>query len=831
MFKKLLVIVVIVLSGISAAAQNKVTGKVVDATTLSPEPGAVVQLFAGGTENENMKGYAISDSLGLFSISYKNLQPGTECIVQVMNMGRKTVQKTVTMREGTTDAGTIALEDDIQAIQSSKISAAKPLIKMDADKISYDVESDTDAKASNVLDLLRKVPMVTVDGQDNITVNGSSNFKVYVDGKPNQMISANPSKVFKSMPASAVKGIEVITNPGAKYDAEGTGGVLNLTMARTEDGKSALPDGANGSISGGIDTQGSLSGGLYLNAKKGKLTVGGDIYTGLERQWDLSQETNQHYTSTNTDITENLHVDKSTNPYLFGDINASYELDTLNLFSASLGIMSWAYNQDATGSGNATVGGTPLYSYDGSGSTSGGSNGINASFDWQHNFAGNKEKMFTLSYRFSGDPEKEYTERKYDNVTGTTMNNVKVDGKNVSQEHTFQADYTTPIAKGQTLSSGLKYIYRNNYSNDEYYINPGTGYVLQPTKDSEYHHHNNIAAAYTEYAGSFGKFSTKLGLRYEYTFLDVQFEDGTSYDGHYDNFVPNVSLQYNLGMTSNIGLTYNMRISRPGITYLNPFINRSDPNKLSYGNPDIQPEKTHNFALKYNFFSPKFMLNAGLMYRFGEGGISSYQKYAADPDDPSRMILHSTYGNIVSNSTYGVNWFINWNPVKDTRIYTSSNLGYTVISSPQLNQSNSGFNGHFMFGAQQTIFWDMRLSANLFGATKRYTLQGWGSGFSGLSLGVSKSFLEEKLNVSLRGFTNVKGGKYFYFENYTEGKDFTTHSKVYIPIRSVGIELTYNFGKSNIQVKKAQRTITNDDVVNAQNAMQQQSAQTNMQQQ
>ena len=830
MFKKLLVIVGIVLSCFSAAAQNKVTGKVVDATTLSPEPGAVVQLFTGGTETENMKGYAISDSLGLFSISYKNIQPGTESIVQVMNMGRKTVQKTVTLREGTTDAGAIALEDDIQAIQSSKISAAKPLIKMDADKISYDVENDTDAKASNVLDLLRKVPMVTVDGQDNITVNGSSSFKVYVDGKPNQMISANPSKVFKSMPASAVKGIEVVTNPGAKYDAEGTGGVLNLTMARTEDGKSALPDGASGSVSAGIDTQGSLSGGLYLNAKKGKLTVGGDIYTGLERQWDLSQETNQHFVSTKTDIAENYHVAKSTNPYLFGDINASYELDTLNLFSASLGIMSWAYNQDATGSGSATVGGTPLYSYDGFGSASGGSNGINASFDWQHNFAGNKEKMFTLSYRFSGDPENQFTERRYDNVTGTAMNDVKVDGKNVSQEHTFQADYTTPIAKGQTLSSGLKYIYRNNYSNDEYYIDPGTGYVLQPTKDSEYHHHNNIAAAYTEYAGSFGKFSTKLGLRYEYTFLDVQFEDGTSYDGHYDNLVPNVSLQYNLGQTSNLGLTYNMRISRPGITYLNPFVNRGEPNKISYGNPDIQPEKTHNFGLKYNYFSPKFMLNAGMLYRFGEGGISSYQKYAADPDDPSRMILHSTYGNIVSNSTYGVNWFINWNPVKDTRIYTSSNLGYTVISSPQLNQSNSGFNGHFMFGAQQTIFWDMRLSANLFGATKRYTLQGWGSGFSGLSLGVSKSFLKEKLNVSLRGFTNVKGGKYFYFENYTEGKDFTTHSKVYIPIRSVGIELTYNFGKSNIQVKKAQRTITNDDVVNAQNAMQQQSAQTSMQQ-
>jgi hypothetical protein len=829
MVKRLLTVFVLALSCMQVFAQNSVIGKVVDAVTLSPEPGAVVQLFEGAAENENMKGYALSDSLGCFSISYKNILPGTECALTVVNMGRKTVTLSVKVRDGITDAGTIPVEDDIQAIQSSKVSAAKTLVKMDADKISYDVENDTDAKASNVLDLLRKVPMVTVDGQDNITVNGSSSFKVYVDGKPNQMFSSNPSKVFKAMPASAVKKIEVITNPGAKYDAEGTGGVLSLTMARTEDGKSAVPDGANGSVDIGLDSRGSLDGGLYLNAKKGKLTVGSNIYIGLQRQVDLSQESTQHINDSDTDIVTGAHVDKMNSPYLFGDINASYELDTLNLFSASLGIQGWSYSQFATGYGNGSMGGVPLYYYDGSGLASGSSTGINTSFDWQHSFAGNKEKMFTLSYRFSDIPDKEFTERNYDNVSGTTMNDVKVDGKNVSQEHTFQADYTTPLAKGHTLSSGLKYIYRNNYSNDDYYLDLGAGYVLQPVKDSEYHHHNNIAAAYTEYAGSFGKFSLKTGLRYEYTWLDVKYADGTGYDGHYDNLVPNISLQYNLGMTSNLGLTYNMRISRPGITYLNPFVNRSDPSVISYGNSDIQPEKTHNFALKYNLFTPKLMLNAGMMYRFGEGGISGYKKYAPDPDDPTTMILHSTYGNIVSNSTYGINWFINWNPVKDTRIYTSSNLGYNVISSPELNQRNSGWNGHLMLGAQQTVFWDLRLSANLFASTRRYSLQGWSSGFNGVSLGITKNFLEEKLGVSLRGFTNLKGGKYIAFDSYSEGNGFTSKNHTTIPVRSIGIELTYNFGKNNFQVKKAQRTITNDDVVNAQNAVQQQNAQTSMQ--
>lgn len=830
MMKKIFLLIALTYFTVFAvSAQNRIVGKIADSQTHSPEPGAVVQLFAGPAENENMKGYAISDSLGIFSISFGDIIPDTDYTVQVVNMGRKAETRTFRPEGALTDLGTIALEDDVQAIQSSKVTAAKPLIKMEADKIGYDVESDPDSKASTVLDMLRKVPMVTVDGQDNITVNGSSSFKVYVDGKPNQMLSSNPSKIFKVMPASAVKNIEVITNPGAKYDAEGTGGVLNLITARTESGGSAIPDGANGSISAGADSRGGYDGSIYLNAKKGKFTVGGNLYAGIQNQKGMTQKMTQHIEN-GPDIVSGGEVGKQRNPYLFGDINASYELDTLNLFSASVGLRNWSYKQDASIFSEALAEGTSLYSYSGSSIAEGGSAGLDASLDWQHSSSRNKERMITLSYRFSGDPERSYSESDYDKMTGTTVYSRKVDGRNVSQEHTLQADYTSPIGKGQTLSSGLKYIFRNNHSDDEYYLDMGSGYVLQSVDDSKYRHHNNIAALYSEYAASLGMFSFKAGLRYEYTWLDVTYADGTSYDGHYDNLVPNLSLQCNLGQTSNLGLTYNMRISRPGISYLNPFIDRSGTTQISYGNPDIEPEKTHSFALKYNFFSPKIMLSAGASYRFGEGGISSYQKYAPDPDDASVMIMHSTYGNIVGNKTLGINYFINWNPVKDTRIYSSSNIGYKVISSSILDQRNSGWSGHFILGAQQTVFWDMRLSANLFTNMRRYTLQGWNSGFQGLSLGLSRGFLEDKLTLSLQGFTNLSGGSKARFKSYSEGKGFSMDGEFAVPIRQIGLTLTYNFGKNNFQVKKASRTITNDDVVNAQNAMQQQNAQTNMQQ-
>ena len=134
-----------------------------------------------------------------------------------------------TTTQQTAAQDSVAWEKDLDGVTVTRM---RRLVKADADKLSYDVKNDADAKASTVLDMLRKVPMVSVDGEDNITVNGSSSFKVYVDGKPNMMMSSAPSQVFKSMPATMVKSIEVVTNPGAKYDAEGGAGVLNIVMNR-----------------------------------------------------------------------------------------------------------------------------------------------------------------------------------------------------------------------------------------------------------------------------------------------------------------------------------------------------------------------------------------------------------------------------------------------------------------------------------------------------------------------------------------------------------------------------------------------------------------------
>ena len=186
----------------------------------------------------------------------------------ITSVGRTPIVKDFSVKAGENlvDFGTLYIVDASNELGQVEIVAQKPLVKADIDKIEYNVQDDPDAQSNSVLEMLRKVPLVTVDGEDNIQVNGSSSFKVYVNGKPNNMMSNNPTEVLKSMPANSIKHIEVITNPGPKYDAEGVGGILNIVTVG-----SGL-EGYTATFSANVSNRGA-GGGAFGTIKSGKLTV------------------------------------------------------------------------------------------------------------------------------------------------------------------------------------------------------------------------------------------------------------------------------------------------------------------------------------------------------------------------------------------------------------------------------------------------------------------------------------------------------------------------------------------------------------------------------
>ena len=778
--------VFLTVTSFAAFSQTTITGRVLDAETHEGEVAAIAQLLKDGASLT----YTITDSTGHFLL--KTSATG-ELLLKIENMGRKTIERPFSADGGSVDMGDLFIENDAETLKESSVSALRTLVKIGADRLSYDVEHDIDAKSMTALDLLRKVPMVTVDAQDNITVNGSSSFKVYVDGRPNQMLSNNPSQMFKMMPASSIKSIEVVTNPGAKYDAEGTGGILDIkTMSGTPG--SVVQDGIYGTVMSGIDSRGRLDGGLSINAQKGKWSFGANIHGGRENYSGIESYNIFTYESTATTI-ENLTTNVGNKGGgMFSNLTVGFEPDSLNLFNLSVGFNHFGHHNIGIGGRTTyTIAGVPTMGYTQDMDNLMSMSFINTSFDYQHSFAGNRDKTLTLSYQYSGNPQKnnsDYT-LKYDDGREENRKSVMDD---ISSEHTFQADFTTPIGKNQTLSTGLKYIFRHNSANDAYNDVP-----------SIYDYYNHIGAAYAEYTATINKVVLTAGLRYEHTFQKVDYDKADkNFNINYPNLVPNASLQWNLSQASNLSLAYNMRIRRPGISSLNPYVDQSDPNSRFYGNPDVRAEQNHRISLAYNYASPKWVISLKMRERLGKGGISEYSFYDGN-------VLNTTFGNIVNHSSTGLDLYANWNISSKTRLYVNGDVDYDIYHSEELDLRNSGWETGIFAGFQTSIFWDMRLSLNTFIHGADISLQGRSAPFQFGMMGLTKTFFNEKLSVSLEGMTPLFS-RYLNIEEYSWGKDFEVKNTIKVPVQSVGFHISYTFGEMRGGSKKVRRGISNDDL-------------------
>ena len=298
----------------------------------------------------------------------------------------------------------------------------------------------------------------------------------------------------------------------------------------------------------------------------------------------------------------------------------------------------------------------------------------------------------------------------------------------------------------------------------------------------------------------------KAGVRYEHTWQDVEYHlgNGEDFKKNYGSLVPSASLQFTLSQGSNLGLTYNMRISRPGISYLNPYVDKTNPIAISYGNPELDVEKNHNLSLVYNLYTPKLMVNLNLHHNFVDNAISQYSFYDAE------NLLNTTYGNIVKRHQTGLNGYVNYLLTKDTRIFFNGGVNYTDLSSDALAQSNSGWTANAMVGLQQTLPWDLKLSAFAITSTKSYTLQGWSGGFNILTATLSKSLLKDKLTIGVQGIVGLNKGGKLNIESENRGKDFVSRSSVKVPIYGVTLTVSYTFGNSKVKAKQHTSRVEND---------------------
>ncbi len=806
--------------------QTTVKGVLADSITGEGEPYATIRIAAKAEPGKTLKA-GLTGKDGRFA---ERISARGEMTATFSSMGRTPVVREFTVKEGdrTIDLGTLLMGSAANELQQVVVTAQKPLVKADIDKITYNIEDDPDSKSNTVLEMLRKVPLVTVDGEDNIKVNGKSSFKVYVNGKPNKMMSDNPTEVLKSLPANSVKNIEVITNPGPKYDAEGVGGILNIVTTggglegytvtlRTE----AKSDGAGG--------------GVFGTVKSGRLTVSARYNYNHN---DSPESTSESERLMRGDITEasadisTYYRSKNKGDSHSGSLEASYEIDTLRLVTAEFGL--WGYDGESNSTGDIygmRPGTDDEYYHSRADGLYGNSRFyINGGIDYQRLFKV-KDRMLTLSYRLSTQPQtndsryaytdKQAADNRWQEVVDAMKDQRTEESQNTT-EHTFQADYTTPIGKMHTVEAGVKYIMRNNKSENDRWQQQtaGGGFAYDTDHSSHYKHSNDILAAYAGYGLKYKKLSGRLGLRFEHTSQDVEYllGRGTDFGKDFNDLVPSASIGYKLTDMSNIRLGYNMRIYRPGIWYLNPYLDDSNPTYIQQGNPELTSEKTHSVNLSFSSFTSKLNVNVSVGYSATNNSIEGISELVSDltlvdkglKNPTGKEVIYSTYRNIGKVRDVNANLYVNWNPTSTTRIYSNIYSRYAHLEDGG-SIRNHGWSMSTNAGIQQSLPKDWRISLNGYYQTPWVMLQGKGTRWSSYSLSLNKSFLKKRLTVSAFARNFLK--KYRTMDyNTEEAANFTSSNRGRQQMLRYGVSVNFRIGELKASVKKAERTISNDDM-------------------
>lgn len=574
--------------------------------------------------------------------------------------------------------------------------------------------------------------------------------------------------------------------------------------------------------------------------KQGKMTISVNYnydYNNSPRSYSDNYRENYEPGARDEKFLESQSSSKSKGNFQHGNLEASYEIDTLRLLTAAFGMYGGSNESD--NNGNTVMYRTNhedvAYRYRTDSRNKNSWYSINGNIDYQRTSRKNKQRMLTLSYKINTQPQTDNSrnvyldifpdEQKEELAERLRLENYHSDGKTNTMEQTFQVDYTTPIGKLHTIETGTKYIFRRNSSDNALYEAAGgsDNYTYNEDRSSEYRHLNHILSAYVGYTLKYKDFSFKPGVRYEQTIQRVKYIVGPGEDFHtnYNDWVPSVSLGMKIGKTQNLRAGYNMRIWRPGIWNLNPYFNNQDPMSISQGNPDLKSEKNHAFDIAYSNFSAKFNINVSLRHSFGNNGIERVSRLITNEngeifdDNPEHMApngaMYSTYDNIGKNRDTGLSLYLNWNASPKTRIYVNGRGSYRDLKSEAQGLHNYGWNVSCHGGIQHTLPLKIRLSLNGGGSTPYISLQGKGSGYQYYSIGLNRSFLKDD-RLTLNLYCNNIFEKYRTYNSHTKGDNFISKSSGKYPNRYVGFSIGYRIGELKASVKKAARSINNDDV-------------------
>ena len=695
------------------------------------------------------------------------------------------------------------------------VSAKKPVVQSNGEKVSYNVDEDPSSASSSLLEMLRKVPAVTVDGQDNIQVNGQSNFKIYVNGKEDPMFSSNPGQILKSMPASSVVKIEVINEPGAKYDAEGTAGILNFVTVRKQ-----RNEGYAGGVQASLSSE-SVQAGLSGRMRRGDLMASAHFEFAdnhIHPQEQYNSNTTLYLDNPTDYRLESTTLQKFAFNYFGGGLDLSWEPDTLNLFTVNFSFNSMHAGIKKFDETSALFDreGSFIRGYHRIGD--GGymnTLGLRAGASYQHTF-GPQGHHLIASYLYNRSTQKLNLTRRFVEMSGYTMPEWSdLLSDNSSNEHTAQIDYALPLGGEKHLVEvGLKGVFRRNYAlgHDMTGDRPDDMTASVRTDVEQF---QDIAAAYASYTGSYGPYGVKAGVRYEHTRMGMDFRAGDTPDftTRLNDVVPNAAVSYSFSPAHSLRLAYQMRISRPTLNQVNPFQVKYSEYLVMTGNPDLGSERSNKITLTYSNFTRLIGGNISIEYAQINNAISRYT-YVDDG------IIYETEANLGKSQSTTLSGFLNYNITPRMRFTLNGRVEYLNLDAPNPlfgtrpgspeKLKASGWTGNFGASFDYTMPWRLRLGAYGGKDWGRISLTSTRDGWYYYGMSLTRTFLKnDALSLTLGANNFFQKNRTFKGESWSEA--MRNYSRYTSRCWSVSFSISWNFGNLRSNVRRTDADVQTDD--------------------
>ncbi len=833
--KRLLILILILGSFVTARAQypgggggsstvGKISGTLVDSVSKQPLMYASVALFRA-TGKAPING-VLTDDKGSFKID--GVKPGDYKIrITYVGYPEKFVGGvTTTDSKPDKNMGQIFVKSSAKTLNEVSVTAQAPLIENKIDKIVYNAEKDLTATGGNATDVLQKVPLVAVDINGNVSLRGDQNVRVLINGKPSGATSASLSDVLKTIPADQIKSIEVITSPSAKYDAEGSAGIINIIT------KQKNMSGISGSISGGIGTR-QNNGNFNLNYNKNRFSL--SINAGGNYTWPQTSLTGFFNDIQPVDTVHTSTTSNGTN-YVkrygaIGNVSANYDFNAYNSLHTNIRLNQGGFNTVADNQSQFTNllpthydslknDLSHQYSSHGLGHNSFG--GFDWNLDYTHKFKTEGEEL-DISTQWSHSRTVTDFTNYYSATAQLPDSKANINGLN--NEYTLQVDYTKPINKVFKLEAGGKEILRRLVgTQDAFASDPGTpdGFIADNVNSSVYDYNQDVTAAYGVLTITLPKgYSILVGARDEVTNISGNPQTLTSdttlrsFSNSYNTFIPSLTIQKKLSATQTIKLAYSKRITRPSLTFLNPYDNKTNILAQTEGNPRLSPEISQTFEFDYVTFIKSSVINMSVYYKHTGGLIESIAAptlIKVDSATAAQPGTLTTYHNIGNNNSFGGSFFGSVSPIRNVTLRANINA-YTYKPDPSgLFLRDQTQNGTYMqYNGFAMAEWDLKsgfiAQVFTFGSSPRHTIQGTNPSFSILGMGVRQQFMKKKASLGINVLEPFN--KYKNFNSNLSSPGFTQNSTFQFPFRSVGLTFQYSFGKTTFTADK--NKINNDD--------------------